>query len=393
MRRILAVALSLALHAGSAAAQDVKVALIAGRTGPLDAYARQTEAGFMLGLDYLTKGTMTVGGRRIDVLVRDDEGRPDLARTLLEQAYRDDGAAIAVGSTSSASTLAMLPVAAERKRILVVEPAVADSITGDRGNRYVFRTARNSTQDALATAVVLGRDAMSIATLAQDTPFGRDGVAALKAALAASGSRAAVVAEDYAPPELADVAQPARRLIEALKERPGRRVLAVIWAGSQPLEQVADLDPERSGVELAPGGNILSAMRPYRRYPGMEGATNYHWTFPANPMNDWLVGEHRRRFGGPPDFFTAGGMAAASAVVTALERAGSSDPEALVATMEGMTFETPKGPMTFRREDHQALQAMYHYRVRAEGQDEDELLTLVREIPPSEMPLPIRPAR
>ena len=44
--------------------------------------------------------------------------------------------------------MAMLPIAAEYKKILIVEPAVADAITGAHWNRYIFRTARNSMQDA-----------------------------------------------------------------------------------------------------------------------------------------------------------------------------------------------------------------------------------------------------
>jgi hypothetical protein len=32
--------------------------------------------------------------------------------------------------------------------------------------------------------------------------------------------------------------------------------------------------------------------------------------------------------------------------------------------MEGMSFETPKGKMTFRKEDHQAMQDMYHFKIK-----------------------------
>ena len=73
------------LAAGEAAAQDIKIALLAGRTGPLEAYAKQTEAGLMLGLEYLTNGTMTVNGRKIVILSKDDQGKPDLAKSLLEK--------------------------------------------------------------------------------------------------------------------------------------------------------------------------------------------------------------------------------------------------------------------------------------------------------------------
>ena len=46
--------------------------------------------------------------------------------------------------------------------------------------------------------------------------------------------------------------------------------------------------------------------------------------------------------------------------------------------------------MTFRKEDHQALQAMYHFRIKKDQKDEWDLLELVREIPARDIPLPVR---
>src|SRR6202049_4751944 len=134
---IAAVAASAAVPAGAPAA-DLKIALIAGKTGALEAYAKQTETGFMLGLEYLTKGTMSWAGRKIVVSVKDDQLKPDLARSLLEQAYNDEKVDIAVGTTSSAAALAMLAIAQDYKKALLVEPAVADAIPGGGRNRYIF---------------------------------------------------------------------------------------------------------------------------------------------------------------------------------------------------------------------------------------------------------------
>ncbi|GGC67111.1 substrate-binding domain-containing protein [Chelatococcus reniformis] len=376
-----------------AAAQDLKVALISSKTGPLEAYAKQTEAGFNLGLEYLTGGTMTVNGRKIVVIAKDDQGKPDLAKSMLEQAYIDDDVDLAVGTSSSGAALAMLPVAEDAKKVLIVEPAVADAITGDRWNRYIFRTARNSTQDALAAAVALGGGEASIATLAQDYAFGRDGVAAVKAALEATKSKGKVVFEEFAPQNATDFTASAERIFEALKDKPGRRILVIIWAGPSPFTKIMDLKPERFKIELAPGGNILPVMKTYKPFPGIEGAVYYYYGFPKNAMNDWLVAEHTKRFNMPPDFFTAGGMAAAAALVAAVKKAGSTDTEKLIAAMEGMEFDTPKGKMTFRKEDHQAMQAMYAFRVKADGKSEWDLLDLVREIPAAELPVPIRNKR
>ncbi|MDP2825738.1 MAG: substrate-binding domain-containing protein [Sulfuritalea sp.] len=373
-------------------AQELKIAFIAGKTGALEAYAKDTEAGFMMGLEYLTKGTMTINGRKIRVIVKDDQGKPDLAKAALAEAYGDDKVDIAVGTTSSGAALAMLPVAEEYKKVLIVEPAVADAITGDKWNRYIFRTGRNSSQDGLAAAAALMGEA-SIAFLAQDYAFGRDGIKAFKDSLGAVKSKARVVHEEYAPQTATDFTASAQRIFDALKDKPGRKILSIYWAGANPLTKIADMKPERYGIELAAGGNILPVLKGWKNLVGMEGAIYYYYAFPKNAMNDWLVAENQKRLKQPPDFFTAGGFAAASAVVTALTKAGSSDTEKLIATMEGMDFDTPKGKMTFRKEDHQALQSMYHFRIKKVQASEWDLLELVRELPASELPLPIRNKR
>ena len=381
-----------ALFAAPAWAQELKIALIAGKTGPLEAYAKETETGFMMGLEYLTGGKMEINGRKIKVIVKDDQIKPDLAKAALTEAFADDKVDIAVGTTSSGAALAMLPVAEEYKKVLVVEPAVADAITGEKWNRYIFRTGRNSSQDALAAAASLMGEA-SVAILAQDYAFGRDGAKAYKDALALVKSKARVVHEEYAPQTTTDFTAPAQRVFDALKDKPGRKVLVMIWAGAHPMTKIADLKPERFGIELAPGGNILPVMKGWKNYAGVEGSIYYYHAFPKNKINDWFVTEHNKRYKSPPDFFTAGGFAAASAVFNAISKAKSTDTEKLIAAMEGMDFDTPKGVMTFRKDDHQALQPMYHFRIKKAQANDFDLLDLVREIPAAEMPLPIRNKR
>jgi branched-chain amino acid transport system substrate-binding protein len=188
-RAWLVMACMLAVSAPAFAQQKpVKIAIIEDETGPLEAYAKQSVTGFKLGLEYATHGTNTVAGRKIEVIEKDSQTKPDVGRNLLDEAYNDDDADIAIGGTSSAVALAMLPVAQDAKKVLIVEPAVADSITGDKWNRYIFRTARNSSQDAIANALAIGKPGVAIATLAQDYAFGHDGVAAFKAALAKTGA-------------------------------------------------------------------------------------------------------------------------------------------------------------------------------------------------------------
>ena len=390
MKRVLLAALAGLCMNSAIAAKDFVVAHVYDKTGPLEAYAKQTQNGLMLGLEYATQGTMTVAGRKIRVIEKDNQGKPDVARAQLASAYADDNADIAVGPTSSGVALAMLPIAEEYEKILLVEPAVADSITGDKWNKYIFRTGRNSSQDAIANAVAFDQAGTSIAMLAQDYAFGRDGVKAFKGAL----KNAKIVHEEYLPANATDFTAGAQRLFDALKDKPGRKIIFILWAGAGNPFKIADLDPKRFGIEIATGGNTLAAMTPLKSLAGMEGATYYYYGIPKNPINDWLVAEHQKRFGQPPDFFTAGGMASGIAIVAALNKTGGkSDTDTLIKAMEGMSFDTPKGKMTFRPEDHQAMQSMYHFRIKNDPSVPWAVQDLVKEITPDQMAVPIQNKR
>src|SRR4030066_2082961 len=117
----------------------IKIGIVQGFSGALEAYAKQMLTGFKLGLEYGTKGKNEVMGRKVDLIVEDDQLKPDVAKRLITKFYADDKVDLVVGTTSSAAALAILPVALEFKKVLLVEPAVADSITGRAWNRYVFR--------------------------------------------------------------------------------------------------------------------------------------------------------------------------------------------------------------------------------------------------------------
>jgi branched-chain amino acid transport system substrate-binding protein len=376
--------------ASGAAAADIKIALIHGTSGhPFQVFSKQTQTGFMLGLEYATHGTMKVKGNKIVVIKKDTKFKPDVARAALAEAYGDDNVVLAVGPTSSGVAKSLLPIAKEYKKILIIEPAVADSLTGKAASKYIFKTSRNSSMDMQAQAIALkpGKD-LFVGTLAEDYNFGHDGVNAFKAAL--KGTGATIVDEEFVPTKTTDYTAAAERLFNALKDKKGRKVILIYIANpGGALGKISALKPGRFGIELSAGGHILPVLPTYKVVPGMEGATYYFYAIPKNPINKWLVETHEKRFHSPPDFFTAGGMAAALAVVKALRTAKSTKTDDLIAAMRGMEWDTPKGKMKFRPEDGQALQSMYHFKIKVDPNVKWAIPTLVREIKPSEMHIPI----
>ncbi|MCA1059562.1 substrate-binding domain-containing protein [Rossellomorea aquimaris] len=371
---------------GSKEQETVKIGVLASLTGALESYGKQTKHGFELGLEYATDGTMEVAGKKIEVVFEDTETKPEVAVQKATKLLEEDEVDFLVGSSSSGDTLAVLPLAEEYEKVMIVEPAVADSITGSEFNPYIFRTARNSSQDAVAGAAAIAKDGVKIATLAPDYSFGRDGVAAFKEAAEKLGAE--VVLEEYADPAATDFTSNIQKVIDSKPD-----YLFVIWAGANsPWNQIADMKVQEKGIKISTGAPDIAALSTMEPLVGMEGFTVYYHELPDNEVNDWLVKEHKKKFDGEvPDLFTPGGMSSAISIVEAIKKTeGVLDSDKLIKTMEGMSFETPKGTMTFREEDHQALQTLYAIKLEKKEGVPYPVPVLIRELSPEETAPPIR---
>ncbi|TYS61002.1 ABC transporter substrate-binding protein [Sutcliffiella horikoshii] len=364
----------------------IKVGVLASLTGALETYGKQTVQGFELGLEYATEGTMEVNGHKIEFVVEDTETKPEVAIQKATKLLEEDEVDFLVGSSSSGDTLAVLPLAEEYEKVMLVEPAVADSITGADWNKYIFRTARNSSQDAVAGAAAIAGDGVKIATLAPDYSFGHDGVAAFKEAALELGAE--IVLEEYADPAATDFTSNIQKILDADPD-----YLFVVWAGANsPWNQISDMKVQERGIKISTGAPDIAALHTMEQLIGMEGFSVYYHTLPDNPINDWLVEKHKEKFNGEvPDLFTPGGMTAAIAIVEALKKTeGDTDSELIIETMEGMSFDTPKGQMTFRPEDHQAMQTLYAVRLEKVDGFDYPVPVLMRELSPDETAPPIR---
>lgn len=364
----------------------IKVGVLASLTGPLESYGKQTVRGFELGIDYATEGKREIAGKKIEFVVEDTETKPDVAVQKATKLLETDKVDFLVGSSSSGDTLAVLPLAEEYKKIMVVEPAVADSITGKNWNKYIFRTGRNSSQDAVAGAAAIASKGTKIATMAQDNAYGREGIEAFKTAAEKLG--AVIIEEQYVDTNTTDFTANIQKIISAKPE-----YLFITWAGSNsPWKQLQDMQVQQKGIKVSTGAPDINALKTMEAMIGMEGFSVYYHSLPKTKMNEWLIDEHKKRFNGEiPDLFTAGGMTAAVAVVEALKKTNAeTDSEKLITAMEGMTFDTPKGQMQFRIEDHQALQTLYAIKLEKKDGVDHPVPVLVREMTMEETAPPVR---
>lgn len=362
----------------------VKIGMVTSKTGALQAYGEQTIRGFEMGLDYYTNGTGKIGNTQIEFIVEDSENKPEVAKQKAVKLFEEDKIDIIVGCASSSDALAIVPLAEEYQKVMVVEPAVADAITGTAWNKYIFRTGRNSSQDAAAAAAAIGKKGAKLGIFAPDSAFGHGGADAFKAAAAKLGAE--IVFEAYPPADATDFTAQIQQMIAAKPE-----AVYVVWAGANsPWKAFMDMKVQEKGIRLSTGAPDIAALKTMWDNVGMEGFCVYYHGLPKNEVNDWMVKTAKEKYNTVPDLFDAGGFAAAMAICTALEKTqGSADAEKLIPTMEGMSFDTPKGKMTFRKEDHQSLQVIYSIKLEKKDGFDYPVPVLVREMAPEETAPPI----
>jgi branched-chain amino acid transport system substrate-binding protein len=351
----------------------IKVGLITDASGPLAIYGAHILRSFMLGMEYATgeagsagdvfdftatqENTFMLEGCEIQVFVRDDQSNPENTATVARELIDVEDVDILVGTVSSGATATLQGIAFESGVPLIVAPAAANDITGVNFNEFTFRTSRNNYQDAINECLYLAKQHDSFVQIAPDYAFGWGSATAFRDACSLQG--ATFVADDiFAPSDTTDFTPYMEQVLDS-----GAEAYIVTWAGSGfvPLMQAAtDLGVNE---EMSLGATFIDNVLMPLWYGNAVGSTNgilFHYSAPQNAANDFLTEQDLARYATAPDLFDGDGMNAAIMVVEAIKATeGDVSGEALVAVMEGMTFEGPKGTIYIRPEDHVAIQDMY----------------------------------
>lgn len=350
----------------------IKVGLITDGTGALALYGAHILRSFMLGMEYATgapgsagdtftldmgTNTFTLDDCEITVIVKDDQSTPDTTATLARELIEVEGVNVLVGTVSSGATATLQGIAAENQIPLIVVPAAANDITGVNFNEYTFRTSRNNYQDAMNLCEYLPTQYSTFVQIAPDYAFGWGGAAAFRDACTVKGGT--FVTDDIlAPADTTEFTPYMEQILDS-----GAEAWLVTWAGGGfvPMMQAAtDLGVTE---QMAMGAAFVDNVVLPAFFANAVGSTSgilYHYTLPENEINTWLTDNAKARYGVPPDLFDADGMNAAILLVEALKATnGDVSAAAMIAAMEDMEFEGPKGTIHIRAEDHVAIQDMY----------------------------------
>jgi len=349
----------------------LKIGQIGQMSGLMALYGLQQQRGFELGLEYMSggkqdeQGRWIIANRPVEVIVKDDEGNAEKAVSLALELIERDGVELLQGPVSSASAVALTNVALENKIILMIDPAASSYPTGPNFNPYVFRTSRTNFDDTLIIAKYLVENVgPTFAHIGIDNAFGRGSGEALKYSVEKFGGE--LIADIYAPFETTDFTPYVQQAMDS-----GADNLFLTWSGTgyvtlfQALSDMGALEVLTVGTGFGDNASFTAVFG--EDVLGTVGLNVYHYTAADTEVNDWLVERHFEKYKNAPDaainaypdLFTAGGMASAIALATALEKTGgNTDPEVMIPALEGLMFEGPKGTYHIRPEDHVCEQPM-----------------------------------
>jgi branched-chain amino acid transport system substrate-binding protein len=356
----------------ASAKSPVKVGIIYSRTGALSGFGAEYMQGFRMGLRYLTKGTNTVNGHKLQITVVDDATDAAKAvqagKDLIGQGYR-----ILAGSTSSGIALQMGPLAAQNRILYIAGPAASDAITGL--NRYTFRSGRQSYQDVLDAAAFIPKTQVGrkVVVFAEDTAFGASNVAAVRAVF---GGKGHTVSPILVPFNASDLTPFAQRLKNADAD-----LVFIAWAGPNATQMWQSL--QQQGVPKST--KLVTGLADRVTYPtlgpalaGVNLLSHYVANGPKkNKVNAWLV-KTMAKSKQVPDLFTPDGFVAAQMIVRAVQKADGDNVDKMISALEGWQFLAPKGKQRVRPQDHAMIQPMFQVQlVRKSGKYVPKVIKVV----------------
>ncbi|MDJ0986497.1 MAG: ABC transporter substrate-binding protein [Desulfobacterales bacterium] len=334
------------------------------KIGEIQTYSKLTSFtfpyrnGWQLALEEINSAGGVLG-KQLEVISRDDAGEPGTAVTIAEELILKDNVVMLMGSFLSNVGLALTDFAKRNKILYVAAEPLSDAVVWAKGNRYTFRL-RPSTymQAAMLADGAAKMPAKRWATIAPNYAYGKDAVASFKKILKAKRPDVEFVAEQW--PALFKINAGVE--IQALADAKPEAVYNVTFASD--LAKFVREGKLRGFFKDVSVVSLLTGEPEYLdplKDEAPEGwlVTGYPWYDIRTPVHSKFVEAYQKKFNDYPRTGSIVGYNAMYSVYHVLKKAGSTDTEKLVDAMEGLSFESVIGPITYRKIDHQSTMGAY----------------------------------
>lgn len=303
-------------------------------------------------------------GRQLELVSRDDQGKPGEAVKIAEEMFTRDEVALISGSLFSHIGLALTSYAGQKKKLYIAAEPLADALVWARGNRYTFRLRPSTYMQAAMLAEEAARNpARRWATIAPNYAYGKDAVAAFKKVLKAKRPDVEFVGEQW--PALFKIDAGAE--VQALEATRPDAIYNVTFGGDLAKfvreGRLRGLFKDRLVVGLLTGEpEYLDPLKD----EAPEGwlVTGYPWYAIGTDAHSAFVKAYRARWNDYPRVGSLVGYNTMLTIAAMLRKAGSTDTEAMVDAMKGLRLDTPVGEITYRAIDHQSTMGAYIGRTR-----------------------------
>lgn len=304
-----------------------------------------------------------IRGKKLKVISRDDAGKPGNAVTIAEELIRKNRVVLIMGSFYSHVGLALTDFARHNQVLYVAAEPLSDALVWSQGNRYTFRL-RPSTymQAAMLAEEASKHPARRWATIAPNYAYGKDAVKAFKKVLSSKRPDVQFVAEQW--PALSKINAGAE--IQALSDAKPEALYNVTFAGD--LAKFVREGKLRGFFKNLYVASLLTGEPEYLdplKNEAPEGwlVTGYPWYAIERPQHQRFVKNYKEKFDDYPRMGSLVGYNVMMAVAAMLQKANSVQTEEMVKAMEGLEFDSPIGPITFRKIDHQSTMGAYVGRI------------------------------
>ena len=341
------------------AADKVKIGFVSTLSGPSSALGIDIRDGFQLAVK-LNGGKL--GGLPAEVLISDDQFKPDVARQLFERNIKRDKVDFMTGVVFSNIMLAALPEALDNKVIYISPNAAPSSMAGKECNPLFFAVSwPNDAYHEAAGALANQRAVKSVYLLAPNYQAGKDSLAGFKRTF-----KGQVVGESYTKLGQLDYAA---ELAEVRAAKP--QVLYIFLPGGMGINFIKQFVSAGLGKEtqlLLPGFSAdQDVIGPVG--PSMAGLFNTaHWSPDFNnPANIKFVEEFRKEYKRIPTLYASQGYDAALLINAAVRdtKGNLADKEALRKALRSARFDSVRGPFKFNNNQY----PIQNYFVRVVGSD------------------------
>ncbi|MFL4995870.1 MAG: ABC transporter substrate-binding protein [Microvirga sp.] len=362
-RTFLGAAAVLALTGAASAQETVKIGLILPMTGPFASTGRQIEAAAKL---YMQQKGDTVAGKKIQLIVKDDTGTADVTKRLAQELIVNDKIAVMAGFGLTPLALAPAPLATQAKVPAVVMAAATATIT--EASPYIVRTSFTLPQATVPMAEWAAQNGIKkVATLVSDYGPGIDAEKAFTSAFTAKGGQVENLRVPLANPDFSPFLQ---KVADAKPD--ALFVFVPSGIGAQFMKQFVERGLDKSGIKLIGPGDVTDDDLLNNMGDVALGAitTQHYSAAHDSPENKAFVEAFKKANNGMrPNFMAVGGYDGMHLIYEGLKKTNGAGGQALIDAMKGMSWTSPRGPVSIDPQTRDIIQNIYVRKVeRKDGE-------------------------